>query len=189
MSLAHLHTPSPHPIFTIGDQQPQTTTGPTRHVTSSPGNRPPTSPQPTTPSRSPANPYATVYFTPLQDKSRQDANDFYLSGREGLDGVSDFHYAYYLHLGLPGDTFSEVQYMYSDLISFWTTPNIQRDKLTKSFKQLSTLEPAEFLDFYAYLSNKRIHYNIALMPFNAIEINYGYMGLCFPGVGERDTYK
>jgi hypothetical protein len=127
-----------------------------------------------------------VYFTPLQDKSRQDANDFYLSGREGLNGVSDFHYAYYLQLGLPGDTFSEVQYMYSDLIGFWTTPNIRRDKLPKSFKQLSTLEPAsEFLDFYAYLSNELIHHNIALMPFNAIEINYGYVGLCFPGVGER----
>jgi hypothetical protein len=75
--------------------------------------------------------------------------------------------------------------MYSDLIGFWSTPNIRRDKLSKSFKQLTSLEPAEFLDFYAYLSNELIHYNIALMPFDAVELNYGYVGLCFPGVGER----
>ena len=130
-----------------------------------------------TPSRSPSNPYASVYFTPLQDKSHQDANDFYLSGQEGLNAVTNFYYPYYSQLGLPSDTFSKVQYMYSDLVGFWTTPSIQRDKLTKSFKRLTSLNPAEFLDFYAHLSNKLMHYNITLMPFNAIEINYGYVGL------------
>ena len=189
----YVYRPSQHPIFTIGHQPPHVhfpsdgspTTAPPDPRTSSPDGHMPTSPQHVTPSRSPANPYASVYFTPLQDKSRQDANDFYLSGREGLNSVNDFHYAYYSQLGLPGDTFSEVQYMYSDLLGFWTTPNVRRDKITKSFKKLSTLNPAEFLDFYAYLSNELIHYNIALMPFDAIEINYGYVGLCFPGVGER----
>jgi hypothetical protein len=140
---------------------------------------------PTTPSRSPSNPYAPVFLTPLHDTARRDANDYYLSGREGLNSVADFHYSYYSNLGLPGDTFSEVQYMFSDLIGFWSTPNVRRDKLSKSFNRLTSLEPAEFLDFYAYLSNELIHYNIALMPFDAIDINYGYVGLCFPGVGER----
>lgn len=125
------------------------------------------------------------YLTPLQDNARRQANDYHLSGREGLSSVDDFHYAYYSNLGLPGDTFSEVQYMFGDLIGFWSTPNIGRDKLTKSFNRLTSLDLAEFLDFYAYLSNELIHYNITLMSFDAIDINYGYVGLCFPGVGEH----
>lgn len=79
----------------------------------------------------------------------------------------------------------EVQHLFGDLIGSWTTPNIKRDKLSKCFNKLTSLEPAEFLDFYAYLSNKLIHYNIALLPFDAIDINYGYVDLCFPSVGER----
>jgi hypothetical protein len=186
----YTYRPPQHPVFGLTRPHPQfplpsDNSQPTAPTDSSPTDQKMASTQPTTPSHSPSNSYAPIFLTPLQDTARRDANDYYLSGREGLNSVADFHYSYYSNLGLPGDTFLEVQYMFSDLIGFWSTPNVRRDKLSKSFNRLTSLEPAEFLDFYAYLSNELIHYNIALMPFDAIDINYGYMGICFPGVGER----
>ena len=139
-----------------------------------------------TPSRtSPSNPYVTGYLTPLQDSKRRDANDYYLSGSAGIPSITDFHYAYYTSLGLEPETFPEVRYMFLDLKSMWSTPDIRQDKLSKNFKKLESLDPVDFLEFYAYLSNTLLNYHVGLLPFDAIALNYGYVGLCLPGVGEQ----
>lgn len=88
----YTYRPPQNPVFGLSRPQAQShftsnasqVNAPVDHRISSPISQPPASPTTTPPSRSPSNPYAPIYLTPLQDKSQRDANDYYLSGREGL---------------------------------------------------------------------------------------------------------
>ena len=56
---------------------------------------------------------------------------------------------------------------------------------SRHFKKLESLHPVDFVEFYAYLSNALLNYHVGLLPFDAIALNDGYVGLCLPGVGEQ----
>jgi hypothetical protein len=61
----------------------------------------------------------------------------------------------------------------------------KQDKLLQStaFEKLESLESKNVLQWYKKLVAMLPSFNIALMPFNDVELVYGITGLCYPGVG------
>jgi hypothetical protein len=52
------------------------------------------------------------------------------------------------------------------------------------FNPLASTRQADVIDFVAQFHDLIDSYNIAVMPFSMIEVKFGIVGLCLPGVGE-----
>lgn len=61
----------------------------------------------------------------------------------------------------------------------------KHDKLMQatSFEKLENTDPRSVLQWYKKTAASMVNYNIALMPFDDVELRYKAVGLCFPGVG------
>lgn len=61
----------------------------------------------------------------------------------------------------------------------------KHDKLMQAstFEKLENTEARAVLQWYKKTAASLVHYNIALMPFDDVELRYKAVGLCFPGVG------
>jgi hypothetical protein len=61
----------------------------------------------------------------------------------------------------------------------------KHDKLMQatSFEKLENTDARSVLQWYKKTAASLINYNIALMPFDDVELRYKAVGLCFPGVG------
>ena len=60
------------------------------------------------------------------------------------------------------------------------------DKEIKNLPRLANLEPETFVDWYDDIESKLMMITaVSLLPFDAIVINWQYVGLCIPGIGER----
>ena len=132
----------------------------------------------------PANPYNTGQ-TPLTDKYLGQCNDFYLHGVDGLTSSDDFTLEHYRKFHFPENLFSPIRYDFIKLIDDYETPYLD-DKQIRNLPQLVNLDPETFVDWYTSMQDELMMITrVALLPFDAIKINYQYVGLCIPGVGER----
>jgi hypothetical protein len=52
------------------------------------------------------------------------------------------------------------------------------------FNPVASTRQADVIDFVAQFHDLMDSYNIAIMPFSMIEVKFGIVGLCLPGVGE-----
>jgi hypothetical protein len=61
----------------------------------------------------------------------------------------------------------------------------KHDKLMQAslFEKLEQTDARSVLQWYKKTAASLVHYNIALMPFDDVELRYKAVGLCFPGVG------
>jgi hypothetical protein len=61
----------------------------------------------------------------------------------------------------------------------------KHDKLMQAsmFEKLEHTDTRSVLQWYKKTAASLVHYNIALMPFDDVELRYKAVGLCFPGVG------
>jgi hypothetical protein len=136
-----------------------------------------------TPNTSIHNPYSSGR-TPLTDKDLFQANDFYLGGRFGKDDGDELE-ALYDVLNLPKNWFQNVLYTFARVIDEEEVPYLS-DKEIKNLPRLSNLEPETLVDWYDDMESELMMIStISLMPFDAIVINWQYVGLCIPGIGER----
>ncbi len=132
----------------------------------------------------PTNPYNSGQ-TPLTDKYLGQCNDFYLNGVDGLARAADFTQDYYDKFHLPDHLFSNIRYDFCKLIDDYETPYLD-DKQIRNLPQLTSLNPETFVDWYSTMADELMMITrVALLPFDAIKIQYQYVGLCIPGVGER----
>ena len=122
--------------------------------------------------------------TPLSDKELCQANDFYLGGRYGKDDADELE-ALYEVLNLPTNCFQNVLYTFIRVIEEEDVPYLS-DKEIKNLPRLSSLEPEAFVDWYDDMESELLMItSVSLLPFDAIVINWQYVGLCIPGIGER----
>ena len=129
------------------------------------------------------NPYSTGR-TPLTDKELCQANDFYLGGRYGKDDADELE-ALYDVLNLPKNWFQNVLYTFVRVIGEEEVPYLN-DKEIKNLPRLANLEPETVVDWYDDMESELMMITtISLLPFDAIVINWQYVGLCIPGIGER----
>jgi hypothetical protein len=129
------------------------------------------------------NPYSSGR-TPLSDKELCQANDFYLGGRYGKDDADELE-ALYEVLNLPTNCFQNVLYTFIRVIEEEDVPYLS-DKEIKNLPRLSSLEPEAFVDWYDDMESELLMItSVSLLPFDAIVINWQYVGLCIPGIGER----
>jgi hypothetical protein len=129
------------------------------------------------------NPYSTG-CTPLTDKDLYQVNDFYLGGRFGKDDGDELE-ALYDVLNLPKNWFGNVLYTFMRVLEEEDTPYLD-DKQIKNLPRSANLEPETLVDWYEDMESKLMMITtISLLPFDAIVINWQYVGLCIPGVGER----
>ena len=130
------------------------------------------------------NPYGTGR-TPLKDKDLGQSNGFYLSGKYGTDSVDEFEHLYEV-LNLPDEMYENVRYTFINVIEADDNELYVDDKQIKNLPKLRDLEPESFVDWYDEMENELMMISkISLMPFDAIVLNWRYVGLCIPGVGER----
>ena len=131
----------------------------------------------------PHNPYSTGR-TPLTDRDLCQANDFYLGGRFGKDDGDELE-ALYDVLNLPKNWFPNVLYTFIRVLQEEETPYLN-DKEIKNLPRLANLEPETVVDWYEDMESELMMIStISLLPFDAIVINWQYVGLCIPGIGER----
>jgi hypothetical protein len=131
-----------------------------------------------------ANPYSTGR-TPLEDKDLWSSNDAYLLGVEGTSSTDEFE-SLYLTLNLPKNLFGNVRYAFVSRRDADDCELYIDDKQIKNLPKLRDLRPETFVDWYDEMENElMLITKITLMPFDAIVINWQYVGLCIPGVGER----
>jgi hypothetical protein len=129
------------------------------------------------------NPYNTGQ-TPLTDKYLGQCNDFYLRGSLGLIDADDFTAEYYSVFGFPPSHFTPIWYAFLELFECNEAPQME-EKQIKTLPRLTSLDPETFVDWYTSMENELLMHGIGLLPFDAITINYQYVRLCIPGVGER----
>jgi hypothetical protein len=135
-------------------------------------------------SKSPANPYNTGQ-TPLTHKYLGQCNDLYLHGSVGFTSADDFTEEYYSVFGFPPSFYTYIRNSFIQLLEDYETPYLD-DKQIKNLPRLINLEPETFVDWYGSIESELMMIsNIGLLPFDDITINYQYVGLCIPGVGER----
>ena len=136
-----------------------------------------------TPQPMPHNPYSTGR-KPLTDKDLSQANDFYLGERFGKDDGDELE-ALYDVLNLPKNWFGNVLYTFIRVIEEEEVPYLS-DKEIKNLPRLVDLEPETLVDWYEDMESKLMMMTtVSLLPFDAIVINWQYVGLCIPGIGER----
>jgi hypothetical protein len=71
------------------------------------------------------------------------------------------------------------------LVEDWARPEINPKYVLTSFRQLPEDYTSEsFLDWYTHFCYDLQRYFICLVPFDAIVLQWSYVGLCLPGVGE-----
>lgn len=138
--------------------------------------------------KAPANPY-NAGQTPLTDKYLRQCNDFYLHGASGLSKAEDFTKDYYKDFGFPPSYYTSIRYSFIQLLEDQTIPYLD-DKQIINLPCLVDLKPETFVDWYSAMESELIMIsNVDLLPFDAITINYQYVGLCIPGVGEKHIWR
>jgi hypothetical protein len=109
----------------------------------------------------------------------------YLCGVDGLDDTSEFTQEYYNKFHFPEELFSPIQYTFIKLIDDYETPYLD-DKQIRNLPKLNSLDPETFVDWYTAMEDELMMITrVALLPFDAIKIQYQYVKLCIPGVGEK----
>ena len=132
----------------------------------------------------PSNPYSTGR-TPLTDKELWQANSFYLSGRHGTQSSDEFEHLYKV-LNLPTNVYENVRYTFLRVKDADDSDLYLDDKQIKNLPKLRDLQPESVVDWYDDMENELMMITtISLMPFDAIVLNWRYVGLCIPGVGEQ----
>jgi hypothetical protein len=64
------------------------------------------------------------------------------------------------------------------------------DKQIKNLPRLVDLKPETFVDWYSAMESELLMISsVGLLPFDAIKTNYQYVGLCIPGVGEKNIWR
>jgi len=114
----------------------------------------------------------------------------------GLDGVEELTIMDLEHIGFvdPSKAYRAFHLEHQNLMANWhmTTsrgkivgPN-QKQLLQdiNLFNPLASTRQADVIDFIAQFHDLMDSYNIAVMPFSMIEVQFGVVGLCLPGVGE-----
>ena len=89
-------------------------------------------------------------------------------------------------LGVPADAqlyILDLHYWFRD-----KKPNTYSSYKYSSYKykhwpQLDVLQVEAFIKFYACLAVNLLQFNILLMPFNGIQLQFVEYGLCIPGIG------
>jgi hypothetical protein len=85
----------------------------------------------------------------------------------------------------PGELFSPIQYAFIKLKDDYETPYLD-DKQIRNLPKLTNMDPETFVDWYTSMEDELMMITrVGLLPFDAIKINYQYVGLCIPGVGEK----
>jgi hypothetical protein len=78
-----------------------------------------------------------------------------------------------------------VLYTFIRVLEEEETPYLS-DKEIKNLPRLANLEPETVVDWYEDMESELMMIStISLLPFDAIVINWQYVGLCIPGIGER----
>ena len=130
------------------------------------------------------NPYSTGR-TPLEDKDLWSSNDAYLMGVDGTASTDEFE-CLYLTLNLPQNLLGNVRYAFVSRRDTEECELYIDDKQIKNLPKLRDLQPETFVDWYDEMENElMLITKITLMSFDAIVINWQYVGLCIPGVGEK----
>jgi hypothetical protein len=132
----------------------------------------------------PSNPYATGR-TPLTDKDLWQSNGFYLSGQHSTKSADEFEHLYKV-LNLPSNLYENVRYTFIRVIDADDNDLYLDDKQIKNLPKLRDLRPETVVDWYEDMENELMMITtISLMPFDAVVLNWRYVGLCIPGVGEQ----
>jgi hypothetical protein len=175
---------NPHPLFPQIDMN----TGRRIQDTNTTKNNATTSNTPTTPMRT-TNPYAPAvrrHWSPMNEVDSKRASDYslYLGGRTGyVDGLQEQRF---LELGFHFGYYREVRDALGELLRDWSTP-VFNVKYKDSLHPLQDLSIESWVNFYTHLTSDLKFYHIGLVPFDAIVLKYGYVGLVLPGVGD-DRY-
>jgi hypothetical protein len=82
--------------------------------------------------------------------------------------------------------YCEVRDALGELLRNWGTP-VFNMKYKDSLHPLSDLSIEAWVDFYTHLTADLKYYHIGLVPFDAIVLKAGYIGVVLPGVGD-DRY-
>ena len=114
----------------------------------------------------------------------------------GLDGIEDLTLCDLENIGFvePRKAYRAFHLEHQTLMANWhmTTsrgkivgPN-QKQLLQdiNIFNPLASTRQADVIDFVAQFHDLMDSYNIVVMPFSMIEVKFGVVGLCLPGVGE-----
>jgi hypothetical protein len=131
--------------------------------------------QPTTPLSTSAQERMMKYLMGMDGVPTLTQVDFerlgFQNARASYEAVSTLHYA--LMTNYEGSRYE----------GFIRGP--KQDKLLQStaFEKLESLESKNVLQWYKKLVAMLPSFNIALMPFNDVQLVYGVSGLCYPGVG------
>ena len=64
-------------------------------------------------------------------------------------------------------------------------PNQKKLASKDYMSKLKDTSVYDVFTFHSNLVNASLNYNVALVPFDSIEINFGAIGLCPPGLGKK----
>lgn len=96
---------------------------------------------------------------------------------------------YYKDFGFPPSNYTSIRYSFIQLLEDQTIPYLD-DKQIINLPCLVDLKPETFVDWYSAMESELIMIsNVDLLPFDAITINYQYVVLCIPGVGEKHIWR
>jgi hypothetical protein len=100
-----------------------------------------------------------------------------------MDGLQETRF---LELGFNVSYYREVRDALEEILRDWSTP-VFNPKYKDSLHPLTDLFVESWVDFYTHLTADLKYYHTDLVPFDAIVIRMGYIGLVLPGVGD-DRY-
>lgn len=102
-----------------------------------------------------------------------------------MSSADEFNEKFYSVLSFPPSYYTPIRYSFVELLEDKTIPYLD-DKQIRNLPRLLDLKPETFVDWYSAMENELLMIaNVGLLPFDAIKINYQYVGLCIPGVGEK----
>lgn len=87
-----------------------------------------------------------------------------------------------MDLGFDVSQTGRLQHDIKDLLTYWTTPDIN-PKYYTGFHRLEELSVELFIDFYTHMEFELRRYNICLVPFDMMLPKWQHVGLCLPGIG------